>query len=67
MLVKVNTMIILEVEDDSEAEQASQAIDSGLERAMSQASFPHEVVDVMVDGSEPVSDQEAEENGWSEI
>jgi hypothetical protein len=67
MLVKVITNIIIEVADDSEAEQASQAVDSGLERAMSQAGFPYEVVDVMVDNSETVSDQEAEEQGWVEV
>lgn len=67
MLMKYITNIVIDVKDDDQAEEAGHAIDSSLDRIMTQAGFPHgEVVDTTVDTAEVVSDQEAEENGWVE-
>ena len=66
MLVKVKTDIIIDVKDKSEAEQACMAIEA-LDGVMNQHGFPHgDVIETNVDHYEEVSDEEAEEQGWTE-
>lgn len=68
MLIKVTTEIILNVADRDEAEKASDGLNNGLERAITNSGFPHgDVVDVEVDSYEVVEDEEAEERGWNEV
>ena len=65
MLIKVKTDIIVDVEDEDQAEEACFQLSSGLDRAL--AGFPvGEVIDANVDGYEKVTDAEAAEQGWTE-
>ena len=65
MLVKVETWIYIEVEDEAQADEAVTAINSGLERRM--VSFPEgDVVDVNVESWEKVSSEEADSRGLVE-
>jgi hypothetical protein len=65
MLVKVNTLIFLEVEDQDQAEEAGRTIENGLEGRM--RPFPEgDVVSVDVESIEAVSDEEANERGLVE-
>jgi hypothetical protein len=65
MLVKITTLIFVEVEDQDQAEAAASTIERGLEGRM--RPFPEgEVVSVDVEGAEPVSDEEANERGLVE-
>lgn len=65
MFIKVETWIILEVEDRDVGEQAAMAIDQSL--AGNMRSFPvGEVIEVEVDHFEEVSDDEALDKGYLE-
>jgi hypothetical protein len=67
MLIKVNTDIIIDVQDDDQAEEACGALDSGLDGAITAANFPYgEVIDADVNEYKKVSAKEAEEKGWVE-
>lgn len=66
MLVAIVNRIIVEVKDRQEGEEAGESINSGLEQNISRG-FPHgEIVAVKVDDVLEVSDQEAEDEGWTE-
>jgi hypothetical protein len=66
MIVKVWTAIVVEVEDDGQAERASARLDSGLDSAIA-SGFPEgEIVAAEVDRWERVTDDEIAEKGWSE-
>lgn len=65
MFIKVETWIILEVEDRDAGEQAAMAINQSL--AGNMRSFPvGEVIEVEVDHFEEVSDDEALDKGYLE-
>ena len=65
MLIKVITHVILEVDDEEQAEEACNKLDMGLDGALS--GFPvGELVSAEVDTYKKVTDEEAEEKGWVE-
>jgi hypothetical protein len=65
MLIKVITAIIIEVDNPRAAESASATLDRLL--ATNLQGFPEgEIVDADVDHWEPVSDEEAASEGWTE-
>jgi hypothetical protein len=66
MLIRVRTDLIIEVEDEAQAEHISSLLDSGLDRVINQTDFPCEVIEVDVDHFETVSEKEAKEQGWTE-
>jgi len=65
MIIKVITDIILNVEDEEEAEDACNAL-SALGHIMRTNSFPHEIIDTDVDHYEKASKAEIAEHGWDE-
>lgn len=65
MIVKVETTIVVEVEDDDQAERACATLDAGLEDRI--ADFPQgEIVAVDVSGYEIATEEEIGERGWEE-
>lgn len=65
MFIKVRTNIYVQVKDAEQAEEASQALDSGLERNM--PPFPHgEIIQVDVEDSTPLTEDEISELGFEE-
>lgn len=65
MLIKIITHIIVEVDNEDQAEEACSKLDMGIDNALQ--GFPvGELVAAEVDTYEAVTADEAEEKGWVE-
>lgn len=66
MIVKVHTVIALDVEDESQAEEACRVLDDGLDSAIASGFPTGEVIAAEVERYTVATAEEIEEKGWSE-
>jgi hypothetical protein len=66
MYIKILPVIVFEVGNEEDAEDAVRQINSGLESVLRHNQFPYDCLDVDANNYEEVSEKDGKEEGWLE-